>query len=207
MKIAFRNPIRCVSDGGRGIFYSTPLASGASLFEFIVTVIIISVLMAVLIPRFQKNVDEAHELSVQVTGQALSSAVNLVHMNWIMMGQPQEVDRIIGFGKNDVASSSKGWPTDARRGADASHKVELGKDKTRCRRIWNALLRGATDKEVGERTLSHWDAYEIEIPRSTVCRYVYVVGGYTGYIDYDLTDGSVEIYAKEGPDEQVFKPQ
>jgi MSHA pilin protein MshB len=169
------------------------LLKGSSQLEFVTTLLIAGIIVWVFLPKISTNVDDAHRLSVQYTGRALNSAIHIAHLQWIAMGQPQQVDRILDFGDENIATSDKGWPTDANRGLESSHSVTIRDDLSRCRRLWNALLVTTRNTSEGKRTFKLWDAYEISTPIVNVCRYTYKEGSYLGYIDYNLADGRVTI--------------
>lgn len=112
---------------------------GFTLIEMVVVVALISILAAVALPRMLDTYDNAHEAVVFGAGGAMSSAVVLVRAQWVSNGSSVAVDGVDGFGNDDVATSSDGWPTDWAQGAGSSHN-EVMDSPARCVRIWQGIL-------------------------------------------------------------------
>ncbi len=115
------------------------LNQGFTLIELVVVIALISIMAAVALPRMMDSYDNAHEAVVFGAGGALASAVVLVRSQWVANGNAVAVDEVIGFGNDDVATSSDGWPSDTGQGAGSSHN-EVMDSAARCVRIWRGVL-------------------------------------------------------------------
>jgi len=113
--------------------------TGFTLIEMVVVIALISILAAVALPRMLETYDNAHEAAVQGAGGALASAVVLVRSQWVANGSSLAVIGVNGFGNDDVATSSDGWPTDVAQGASSSHNNVMDSPE-RCARIWQGVL-------------------------------------------------------------------
>ena len=112
---------------------------GFTLIELVVVIALISILAAVALPRMLDTYDNAHEAAIYGAGGAMASAVVLVRSQWVANGSSLAVTGVDGFGNDDVATSSDGWPTDAGRGAGSSSKAVMDSPE-RSTRIWRGLL-------------------------------------------------------------------
>jgi MSHA pilin protein MshB len=112
---------------------------GFTLIEMVVVIALISILAAVALPRMLETYDNAHEAAVFGAGGAMASAVVLVRAQWVANGQSLAVIGVNGFGNDDVATSSEGWPTDVGQGAGSSHNAVMD-SPDRCVRIWQGVL-------------------------------------------------------------------
>lgn len=112
---------------------------GFTLIEMVVVIALISILAAVALPRMLETYDNAHEAAVYGAGGALASAVVLVRSQWVANGSSLAVTGVEGFGNDDVATSSDGWPTDAGQGGGSSSNAVMD-SPDRCMRIWRGVL-------------------------------------------------------------------
>jgi len=112
---------------------------GFTLIEMVVVIALISILAAVALPRMLDTYDNAHEAAVFGAGGAMASAVVLVRSQWVANGDSLAVDGVDGFGNDDVATSSEGWPTDVGQGA-GSNNSDVMDSSERCVRIWRGVL-------------------------------------------------------------------
>ena len=162
---------------------------GFTLIELVVVIALLGRLAAAALPRMMKSYDGAHESSVTATGGALASAVILLRSQWVTNGARGAVKTVVGYGDDDVATSSIGWPTDASRGAGNSNASAIAGDGARCSRIWKALLIVNAPK-VSELTTADAD-YLAQAPSGSVCRYTYLMNDKGSAIEYNLATGSV----------------
>ena len=112
---------------------------GFTLIELVVVIALISILAAVALPKMLETYDNAHEAAVYGAGGAVASAVVLVRSQWVANGSSLAGTGVEGFGNDDVATSSDGWPTDAGQGAGSSSNPVMD-SPDRCMRIWRGIL-------------------------------------------------------------------
>ncbi|MGB3620433.1 MAG: prepilin-type N-terminal cleavage/methylation domain-containing protein [Ketobacter sp.] len=112
---------------------------GFTLIELVVVIALIAILAAVALPRMLDTYDNAHEAAVFGVGGAMASAMILVRSQWVANGGSLAVDGVDGFGNDDIATSSDGWPTDAGMAAGSSHSAVLDSPE-RCVRLWRGVL-------------------------------------------------------------------
>jgi MSHA pilin protein MshB len=165
------------------------LQQGFTLIELVVVIALLAILAAAALPRMMKSYDGAHEASVAATGGALASAVILVRSQWVTNGAPGAASSVKGYGDDNIATSSEGWPTDAGQGAASNHSSTVAGDTNRCIRLWQALL--IENAPIAAAAVAEQVDYLAEAPGGTVCRYTYLRNGAGSNIEYNLQSGSV----------------
>ena len=169
-------------------------AVGFTLIELVMVIALMAILAVVALPRMMNNYDEAHYSSVAATGGALSSAVFLLRSQWVSNGAKGEVDVVKGYGREDIATTSIGWPSDAQQGTNSSHSVLLVGNAERCVRLWEALL---SSNGLKVSTSSTEDiSYVASVTAPTVCTYTYQQHNFNSKIEYDLSSGTVQTFLK-----------
>lgn len=168
--------------------------NGFTLIELVVVIALMAILAVVALPRMMNNYDEAHYSSVAATGGALSSAVFLLRSQWVSNGAKGEVDVVKGYGRDDIATTSIGWPSDAQQGTSSSHSALIAGNAERCVRIWEALLSSNGLKV----SISSTDdiSYVASVTAPTVCTYTYQHNNFNSKIEYDLKTGTVQTFLK-----------
>ncbi|NRB38484.1 MAG: type II secretion system protein [Pseudomonadales bacterium] len=160
---------------------------GFTLIELVICIAIIAVLIAVALPRITGLQEDAHKASVASTGAALASAVVMLRGQWLINGQTLALDHVKGFGQDNIATSSKGWPTDAGRGTRSIHSPKINSAQ-RCVRIWQALLtNNAAKVSVDNKKTSRYLAQALK----GNCKYTYNVKDSRSYIIYNARNGQV----------------
>lgn len=169
--------------------HATGSQQGFTLIELVVVIALLAILAAAALPRMMKSYDGAHEATVAATGGALASAVILVRSQWVTNGAPGATSTVKGYGDDNIATSSEGWPTDAGKGNSSSHTSNVAGDTNRCIRLWQALL--IEIAPVTAAAASDQVDYLAQAPGGSICRYTYLRNSAGSHIEYNLESGSV----------------
>jgi len=164
-------------------------ARGFTLIELVVVITLLSILAVVALPRMTNSYDAAHDSTITATGGALASAVILVRSQWVGNGTNGATDSVLGYGDDDIATTSKGWPSDAQAAGASKHEANISGDTARCIRLWRALL-VASAPTVSANSDGSSD-YWVALPTGTICNYTYALNAQSSRIEYNLQSGSV----------------
>jgi len=173
--------------------------AGFSLLEFALVLMIISALVAILIPKINHLQDEAHYTSVQLTANSLQTAVRLTHSLWQSQGSNNKTGLLKDYGGGNILIGNKGWPIDAidmnYQGSTIS-TVRFAQDDSTCIRLWNGLLKDSAPKvglKIEKDIIDSDDTDSIYFTQliSGTCRYRYHLNKDDLQINYDLATGRV----------------
>lgn len=178
-------------------------SNGFSLLEFVIVLIITTILASILIPKFSGLQGDAHKKSVQLSANSLRATVNVIHTVWQSQGSRDEIVLIEGYGKGKVFVGKTGWPIDVVD-IDTSHESHKGSEGSEeyfdnpvtrnnltCQRLWNGLLKDAAptlESDSGQGVF-----YRAEFKQGK-CRFRYLLNEDGFYIEYDLITGQVNSY-------------
>jgi competence protein ComGC len=173
--------------------------AGFSLFEFVIVLVILTTLIAILIPKFTDIQKDAHKISVQMSADSLQSSVNIIHNVWQSQGSIDEVVMINRYGGGIVLVGDSGWPVDviAAHDSHSSHDSDVQNlaqpliNSLTCRRLWNGLL-----KDSAPRVNDEADSDVIYLAEfdQQVCRFRYLLNEDDFRIEYDLATGLVSTF-------------
>lgn len=160
---------------------------GFTLIEMVVVIALISILAAVALPRMLETYDNAHEAAVYGAGGAMASGVVLVRSQWVANGSSLAVTGVVGFGNDNIATSSDGWPTDAGQGAGSSSNPVMDSPE-RCARIWQGIL--VANAPSVSTNIAVGSDYLVDTVNGN-CRYLYRRNDRGSNIQYDARTGEV----------------
>lgn len=158
-------------------------ASGFTIIELVVVIVVLGILAATALPRFVDITGDAHSAAVEGVGSSIRSGVALTHASWIAKGASANVNAVQLEGGLDVGVTDAGWPQNtAAAGGDGTPTA------TECADLFTQILAGGPTVS----TTAGTNDYTASVSGTTVCRYTYnAVPGRT--IDYDVATGAVTI--------------
>lgn len=156
------------------------------VFEIVLTVLLISIVGAVLFPRGMVVWESAKLGSVEYMTTSLSGAVKSVRVKWLM-----NKSSVIRLNKNDgsplsVLVNVNGWPIDVWGEQEES---ELKKQALNCKNIWDFLLKHHSDSSGSGAENGH---YQVEQEPGR-CTYTYTGLDRKYFIDYRPRNGEVSL--------------
>lgn len=146
--------------------------SGYSHLVLIVTVMLVSVLVAVFLGRMDNVVERTRELKIEYTALNLQTSIRRIHQIWIMKGRPNvlEVASTANEARQTILLNDGGWPV-----IKAMQEKSLTKlTNEQCAELWMLLLHG---KEAAVTTNRHEKkAHFLAQANGAMCRYDYIKG-------------------------------
>ena len=83
-------------------------ASGFTIIELVVVIILLGILAATALPRFMNVDSQAHAAVVEGVQGGLQTGVSLYHAQWVAQSQPAANTQIVDF--NNLRTNANGWP-------------------------------------------------------------------------------------------------
>lgn len=191
--------------------------SGFSLLEFAIVLIIIAILSALLLYKFNIMQDGRYEKSsIQITANSLQLAVKSTRNLWLTKGGRDRVGNLQelknqtsvlqGFGNGNVLMSKAGWPVDAlilgtesiKDQGSLNEQSAAVLNNSVCTRLWQGLLKNTSPKVKTFSGNSSESAqagftYLAEFNQG-VCIYRYLMVDSDLRIEYDLATGRVNTF-------------
>lgn len=110
-------------------------ASGFTMIELILVIVIMAVALSVLAPRLGDLSDDAHNASVRQVAGAYATAVALARAQWVAQGSAGAMENLPGFGRGDINVSPQGWPVSVNGTTDPQ-----ALEQQDCIDLWQSLL-------------------------------------------------------------------
>ncbi len=176
-------------------------ASGFTLIELVVVIVLLGILAVVALPRFVNLSDDAHLAAVEGTAGALKIGVKSIEALSQVNGVSSGLRDLPGSFNDAVDVNSSGFPLglNVTAGQLNSNRIGLdgGNNDFGCRDIWDALLSNAPS---ASRTIDGSDYQYDRHTTGRVCSFVYRKNGDDNGratallgIRYDSRDGSVVV--------------
>ena len=83
-------------------------ASGFTIIELVVVIILLGILAATALPRFMNVDSQAHAAVVEGVQGGLQTGVSLYHAQWVAQSQPAANTQIVDF--NNLRTNANGFP-------------------------------------------------------------------------------------------------
>ncbi|TQV72790.1 prepilin-type N-terminal cleavage/methylation domain-containing protein [Aliikangiella marina] len=174
-------------------FPSKQSINGYTLIELIVVVVVLSVLLIAIIPKFLSLQDDAELATIESTAGSFRSAVKLVQISLRAQGFSTRTQNLPNFGAGNIDTNNIGFPIGIDKG---NGNENIGRGNAGCVGVWNGILRDA----YSVATNSSVDFQSYRHTGNRVCSYVYRANGDVAgrnsaelVIQYDSRDGQVYV--------------
>lgn len=158
-----------------------------TLIELLITVILISLLAAIILPRLADLRSSAYISQVSATAGNFRAAVNVVHSRWLAEGFSGPADNFDAWGNGQVQIdiNNKGWPAQSYPGIETNPQTNNKED---CISLWRAILNSHSDL-AGQASSEQYQA-TYDSSNSGTCIYLLVKEPGLS-ITYDSINGKV----------------
>ncbi len=149
---------------------------GFTLIELVSVIVLLGTLSATAVPKYLSISENAHDATATTTSSALKTAVDHLHLLWLIRGE----EAVVIVKGDNIAMNSGGWPGPPGTATPTA---------AQCVTIWDQSLE--TDQSVSATADgADWLATG---PSAGLCRYQYQRDGGGNYLfEYDLASGAVE---------------
>jgi prepilin-type N-terminal cleavage/methylation domain-containing protein len=165
--------------------------AGYTLVELVCTIVIVSVLAAVSIPRLIDFADDAYRANVDGTASAFASAVQFVKLIYVVRDRTGNVDNLPGFGDGAVDTNANGYPTDT---ANANTIPNNATGATRCRNVFLGVLQAPAPICGGSVACTGAHYYQAVTTAAQTCRFNFIMDpSPPRFFLYSAATGSVTV--------------
>lgn len=167
---------------------------GFTLIELAVTITVIAILSALVIPRFSDLSDQAELAQAQGLAAGLRSGTATAKAMYQSQGHSVRVQNLAGYGDGTIDTNNIGLPIGIDKGTGNEN---IGQGNAGCTGVWNGVL---NDPPSVAHNNNNQEYRSYRHTSNKVCSYVYREGGDTGnqnsgllVIKYDSRDGTVVV--------------
>jgi MSHA pilin protein MshB len=178
-------------------------SQGFTFIELVIVIILLGLLAATALPRYLDATGDAEIASLEGVAGGFGTAAVIARAQWFADGNKRgeatsPADKVaIDLDGKIIYMNENGWPANTDPSADAS---EDSQTSVECQQIWNGLLQGAPSSTIDRDERAN-ARYFIEVldENPDKCRYEFILNNnpsaaQTHYFDFDLRDGTVEIF-------------
>lgn len=178
-------------------------SKGFTFIELVIVIILLGLLAATALPRYLDATGDAEIASLEGVAGGFGTAAVIARAQWFSDGNKRgeaitPADKVpIDLDGKIIYMNENGWPANTDPSADASEDSQTAAE---CQQIWNALLQGAPASTIDRNERAN-ARYFIEALDSNPdkCRYEFILNNnpsavQTHYFDFDLRDGTVEVF-------------
>jgi len=173
---------------------------GFTLIELVCSIVIVSILSAIVIPAVTDVAGAARDASLSQHAGSFRTSVQFAHVMWQVSGNAGFVDNLPSFGDGTVDFNAIGYPIDGTGqgnsgGANNNNIPNNNQGDLRCRHLFQALLIGADSVcgGTGAQGVPCDDqAFHAARRGANVCRYS-LLDDPARYFEYAVLTGSITL--------------